>query len=259
MVEDTKMKEEAEQKKGVSTKEIKEVVVVPPLTAAALRLEKMLSDTALDFYTNPAKVVRRWLGTSSGAAASASTAADISAAAASLLAPDSCPGRELLVVVTSGSAPTAMDTDDEVGDKKEEEKVYLKAAAQQVESWLISLAVRLLWREEKFQEALHLSQRGIEIASAYLEDGTTKQSLFPLLARLFRLRALVAESVPQIVVSLASDHAKAHNLATLRRDVDTQATLMNCMLRDLLRHKQGKKHDVWLRYRVTIIFSFPEN
>jgi hypothetical protein len=59
---------------------------------------------------------------------------------------------------------------------------------------------------------------------------------------MYRLRSLAAESQGDatIAANLRVDMAKAHNMATLRRDVDSQATLLNCMLRDLLRNKQGK-------------------
>merc|ERR1711865_368965 len=65
-------------------------------------------------------------------------------------------------------------------------------------------------------------------------------SLFPPLARLYRYRSLVADSMkdPTITVTLRQEMAKAHNMACLRRDVDSQATLLNLMLRDLLSHSQ---------------------
>ena len=75
---------------------------MPPLEAAARRLERLLSEQVLDFYTNPVKVVRRWLGTSSGAAAGATSAVDISSAVATLLDPatSSAPFVATLVDVT---------------------------------------------------------------------------------------------------------------------------------------------------------------
>lgn len=211
----------------------------PPLEAAALRLERLLGKAAdkLDFYTNPVKVVRRWLGTSSGASSKA-TVDDIKGAAANLLDPSGpcAAGRQLLV---------------SAGQKAEPSDSYLTiASAREVEAWLLSLAVRLLWRERKYLEALELSQNAIQIVLRHLEAKSirgvtaTASSLFPLLARLYRLRGLVAEQDPVVAVSLRSDMTQAHNMATLRRDVDTQATLLNSMLRDLLRTSQSKCCDL---------------
>jgi len=254
MVEDAKMSDatEAEEKKDEETKEEEKaapVVALPPLEAAAQRLERLLSDQVLDFYTNPVKVVRRWLGTSSGAAAGAQ-AADIASAAAKLLDPALVSAGRSLLVDGGGfhGDDNAMDiseqgtTTEETETKTTEEgPTYLtKASSREVEAWLISLAVRLLWKQGKHTEAFELSQKGIEIINNHLEQHSSS-SLFPLLARMFRLRSLAAESLhsPAIDVGLRVGMAKAHNIATLRRDVETQATLLNCMLRDLLRHSQS--------------------
>ena len=247
MVEDTKMTdgEDAPDKKTEETKEHAEEapVPVPPLEAAAQRLERLLGgglsdkDRMLDFYTNPVKVVRRWLGTSSGAAGDAS-AEDIKSAAAKLLDPSGIcsKGRSLLV------SHDTMVTD-------HEDSFLSMASAREVESWLLSLAVRLLWREKKFKEAFEMSQKAIQIMNEHMEQNALKvttassaSSLFPLLARMYRWRALVAESIDDanLTANLRADMARAHNSASLRRDSDTQATLLNCMLRDLLKHSQGK-------------------
>ena len=235
MVEDTKMAEGDESKETPEEKKEEETPApLPPLEAAAQRLERLLGgglsdkDRMMDFYTNPVKVVRRWLGTSSGAAGDA-TADDIKAAAFKLLDPagPSAAGRQLLV-----SANQTM----------EGEPTYLSSAsAREVESWLLSLAVRLLWRDSKHAEAFELAQKSIQIIMGHLEANSVS-SLFPLLARMYRLRALVGEFIadPAVVASVRADMAKAHNMASLRRDVDTQATLLNCMLRDLLRCSQSK-------------------
>jgi len=257
MAEDTKMTDEAPEK-GQEKKEVEVETKppAPPLEAAAQRLDRLLGgsvgakdkDQVLHSYTNPAKVVRRWLGTSSGAAADAN-ADDIKAAATNLLDPKGpCKaGRALLV---SNESSKAMEVDNDA----EKKVLYLSmASAREVESWLISLAVRLLWRQKKFAEAFDLALKGIAILMSHLEEASLKitsasaasaSSLFPLLARMFRLRSLVAESLndASIHASLRIDMTKAHNMASLRRDVDSQATLLNCMLRDLLRNSQGRYH-----------------
>lgn len=243
MVEDTPMAEEDSSAKPENQDKVETAPSVPPLEASARRLERLLGGGAADkgqqlrAYTNPTKVIRRWLGTSSGSAGDATTE-DIKAAAAKLLDPaGACAsGRELLV---SGG--------EEGGEKKDS---YLSAAsAREVEAWLISVAVRHLWKGHKFQEAFDLAQKGIEIIMAHIDQASihitslsagSTSSLFPLLSRMFRLRSLMAEALndSNLTALLRADMSKAHNMAALRRDVDTQAAILNSMLRDLLRSSQ---------------------
>ena len=226
---------------------------LPPLEAAARRLERLLGgglseeDRHLHTYTNPAKVVRRWLGTASGAAGKA-TAQDIAAAATTLLDPEGpCSnGRNLLATGTTSDSPMEVES----SAAKDVSGFLTMASAREVESWLFSLSVRLLREEKKFQEAFDLVEKGIGILLGHLNvastiltsSGVSTSSLYPTLARMYRYRSLVAEEMknPDIIVNLRQDMAKAHNLACLRRDVDCQATLLNLMLRDLLLHSQGE-------------------
>lgn len=242
MVEETKdvTMEAEEASKPEQSNETEEVAPSkPPLQAAGFRLERLLGgsvskDTTMQYYTNPAKIIRRWLSTSSGAAANA-TAEDIRQAAALLLDPATSPGRALLV------------TDAEMNLTSE---TYLsKASAREFESWLIALAVRLLYKDQNLSPAFELANKGIEILLQHLEQlsmqmtsSVSTASLFPLLARLYRWRSLVAEAMkaPALSTALRIEMAKAYNMASLRRDVDSQATLLNCMLRDLLLASQGK-------------------
>jgi hypothetical protein len=222
--------EDSATKKGESVEVTAASPPNPPLHGAAQRLERLLSEKALDFYTNPTKVVRRWMGTSASAAGAA-TASDIRVAAALLLDPSVCLGRALIV---SGSEEPGNET------------TFLKNVAREVEAWLICLAVRVLWKEKKFGESLELAQKGVDLVSGYIEGTTgslgSVSSLFPLLARLIRWRSLVAETLnsPQIDTQLRPALSKAHNLATVRRDAETQAVCLNCMLRDLIRYSQSK-------------------
>ena len=262
MPEDTKM-DESDASAKVQTEETKDekssAPVMPPLEAAARRLERSLGgglrekESVLHTYANPTKVVRRWLGTSSGAAADASFA-DISSAAMALLNPtgSSSAGRELLVAGNVSSM--------EVDAKEDESSTnYLTDASErEVECWLLSLSIRLLFKDKLLVQALELVERSINIVLGHLEVASTKlislsrassSSLFPLLARMYRYRSLVAEQINDIatIITLRKDMSIAHNLACLRRDVDSQATLLNLMLRDLLSHSQSKSfwtHDL---------------
>ena len=96
MVEDTKMTDKAQEEPKEEEKKVDtpKAPPLPPLQAAARRLEKSLGagagtedkDRFLHAYINPTKVVRRWLGTSSGASGEA-TLEGISQAAEALLDP----------------------------------------------------------------------------------------------------------------------------------------------------------------------------
>lgn len=131
-----------------------------------------------------------------------------------------------------------------------EDKTYLSSSSErEVESWLMSLTVRLLWKDEKFAQAFELAQKGLSLLMAHFDGarvvigmGASVSSLFPLLARMYRYRSLVAESLmsdPNLAANLRQDMVRAHGMASLRRDVDTQATLLNLMLHDLLNASQG--------------------
>lgn len=219
---------------------------IPPLIAAAKRLERLLGgglqskNRSVHTYSNPAKVVRRWLGTASGAAGSA-TPHEIAQAAVVLLdSSEVCSsGRSLLSDGFSGDGLAATD----------EEKIYLTTAScREIESWLISLLVRCLRKEGKISEAYELSEKGIETIVKHLtvaspglpSSGASTTSLFPLLARMYRYRSLCATALndQNLNNKLRGDMAKAHNMACVRRDVDCQATLLNLMLEDLIVHSQ---------------------
>lgn len=244
---DTKKEETKTSKPVEEEKDETPVVPLSPLEAAARRLERLLGggvqdkDRLAHTYSNPSKVVKRWLGTSSGATGKA-TLTDVASASAKLLDPkgQGAAGRELLVSGTGDSMDVASDSEDT--------SFLSPASEREVESWLISLAVRLLWKEEKFSEAFELSQKGVSILSGHIKGarvvtgmGASVASLFPLLARMYRFRSLVADSLssdPTIALTLREDMVNAHGMACLRRDVDTQATLLNLMLHDLLNASQ---------------------
>jgi hypothetical protein len=241
MEDDAKMTEASVSIPADLEESAEDAPALPPLQASARRLERLLTTLTANqhhSYSNPVKIVRRWLATSSGAAGSATTDG-IDAAAAALLDPaGSCAkGRSLLVTM---EVETAED---------DAPPVYLENAAREVESWLISLAVRLLWKQQNYVAALALSQSGVEQIMAHFEEtsrritSTSAPSLFPLLARLYRLQSLVSEVIhdPALSAKLRAEMAMAHNKAFLRRDVDTQATLLNNMLRDMLQNSQGNK------------------
>lgn len=215
------------------------------LLAAARRLEKLLSEAAAAaYYTSPVKTVRRWLGTSASAAAAA-TREDIVTAATILLnattsssSDDTHSIRNLILMEGGASSKPVVES----ASSSPTSPQYLVASAREVESWLLSILVRLLWRKGDHAKAFHLVNSAIAILEEERQDiskSSSSSSLFPLLARLFRFRFLVQ---PQLQDHSESEHrlliAKAYNRAVVRRDVDTQAVLLNGMIRELLLHSQ---------------------
>mmetsp|Transcript_9718 Transcript_9718/g.23536 ORF Transcript_9718/g.23536 Transcript_9718/m.23536 type:complete len:542 (+) Transcript_9718:192-1817(+) len=266
MVEDTKMEDTTTTapttKEGASKTGKEEVVPsVAPLEAAARRLERLLGggssnqDRQLYTFGNPVKVTRRWLGTASGAAG-ASTSADIVSAAKTLLDPntDDDRTRSLLLAIEvddakASEAASSMDVEGEKPSSDAKVEYLSMASRREVESWLLSLQVRILWKAKKYTQGMELVEKGIAILLEQVTIAAKKvtsslgamvSSLFPLLARLYRYRSLISDSMkdPAVTVALRNVMAKAHNMACLRRDVDCQATLLNLMLRDLLEHSQ---------------------
>lgn len=285
---------------------------LPPAQAAAKQLERLLagmhkskdiksnstssptvtsniSQSSADtlIHSNPSKIVKRWLGTSSGTASSV-TLADLSLAASVLFDPEGpcTAGQKLLFQLSPLEEDIAMDSSptDSSGTGKQEEEpmqmdlsvpekdmttnnstdtignkpLYLKVGAPEVEAWLLSMAIRILRRENRLELAMELSSKSIEIVYTHINSDVTspvtsgsrhqtKHGLFPLLSRLYRFQALIVEgcldSEKAMLVGLVRDDMtkelfQAHRLAVMRRDVDTQATILNILLRDLLNADQ---------------------
>jgi len=311
MTEKGKKKEDAPPT-TVTTKDSAEPTAAspkhPPVEAAARRLERLFGGsssssapassgsknaTSAAAAHSPSiqhsRVLKKWLGSSSGTAGKA-TLADIASCAERTLDPaGSCAtGRELLVGLASDDERAAVlkesiDGDDKKGDEKKKKKeeddskseamdedaaadettaevptappTYLVRSQREVESWLASLAVRVLWRSGSFSEAYDWSEKGLKIIDAHLADisptggiggtgiGGGAGGLYPLLSRLLRYRSLTLESLPpaarsSLVASLRPDLAGRHTTAVLRRDADVMAVALNAMLRDLLEGDQ---------------------
>lgn len=210
-------------------------------------------------HSNPSKIVKRWFGTSSGISGKM-TVADVSYAAKKLLNPigSSATGRDILVQL---SPPLEEMQTEESEENKEEKTVFLEAAAREFEAYLFTLAIRILWSkgESSVHQALDLSIKGIQIVTLHIEEAEASPhtitgvgagsatGLFPLLARLYRYQGLVTESLSGndggtvlVQIGRREQLAHAHRMAVMRRDVDTQATLLNLMLRELLVADQGE-------------------
>ena len=254
----------------------------PPVEAAARRLERLLgggqpgdgraaspATTASTSHAQPSRTLKKWLGSCSGAAGKA-TLAGVAACAERVLDPAGpcATGRDLLVALagegereavrtefeaslkkddeeSGGETTTAMDEDkkDDGNDKKKEDG-YLSKSAREVESWLLSLAVRIRWRSGDVDGAYDLVGKALSVIDAHVSDLGSNPSLsagglYPLLSRLVRYRSLVVSSSdPARRSALAAGHrddlALRHRSAVLRRDPETAATVLNVMLSDLL-------------------------
>lgn len=272
----------------------------PPVEAAARRLERLFGGggPSSSSPTSPAnappgaaasaplvqraRILKRWLGSSSGTAGRATLAQVASCAERTLDPGGKCAtGRELLVGLATEEERGAVwkdflkDDGAKKNESKEEEKkeeeggkkdegamdedkeeegpppaAYLVKSQREAESWLVTLAVRILWRAEKRQEAYEWTEKGLKILDAHLNECSASSSgddgaggLYPLLARLLRYRSLTMESLPAATRSaLVAVHrpelAGRHTTAVLRRDADVQAVVLNTTLRDLLEGDQ---------------------
>jgi len=260
------------------SKDIKKDVTpqLPPVEAAARRLERLYggglstsSKTATALPINTTKIMKKWLGASSGTAGNA-TMASVAACAEKTLDPTGVcvTGREILMGLCSEEdrLAVAVKKDDDAADGKGEEggdammeedaaassttPEYLSLTCREVESWLMTLAVRIYWRAGKLQEAYDLITKGLQLLDAHLVDSgntttTTAGGLYPLLARMLRYRSLIMESLltssnsdDDTYAKLCSDTrielASRHTHAVLRRDADVSATILNLHLRELL-------------------------
>lgn len=253
----------------------KEITSQEQLSSASRRLERLLGGnngpnvsksslaaagkkSAVDaattmIHSNPSKIVKRWLGTSSGLSSKLSLA-DISLTAEKLLDPAgaSATGRDILYQLSPPAEK--METEGEDSTEEKEEK-FLEASSREFEAYLLSLAIRSLWSQgqSSMQQAFELSVKAIQIVSTHIENAEaiphtmtgavsgSASGLFPLLARLYRYQGLVSESIGSgffIQGDRREQLVHAHRMAVMRRDVDTQATLLNLMLRELLNADQ---------------------
>ena len=278
-----------------TTKKEEEAPQLPPVETAARRLERLYGGgvvatssktaaAAAALPINASKIMKKWLGSSSGTAGNA-TLASVAACAEKTLDPaGSCAtGREILMGLCSEEERLAVavavavakkEDDDAVGDTADKAAAaaaagdameedtpssstaaaatpeYLSLTCREVESWLITLAVRVYWRANQFQEAYELIVKGLQILDAHLvESGNTSTSatggLYPLLARMLRYRSLIIDSLIGSGDESSSSYAKLcsdtrielasrHTHAVLRRDADVSATILNLHLRELL-------------------------
>jgi len=266
----------ADKKKDVKP----ETPKFPPVEAAARRLERLYGGGKLPPSTskgsssaaaaaaaallpmNTTKIMKKWLGASSGTAGNA-TLASVAACAEQTLDPSGVcvTGREILMGLCSEEdrlKVTANNSNkDEDKDAMEEEKKaddndkntsnHLKLTCREVESWLLTLAVRIYWRAGQFQQAYELITKALQILDAHLADSTAG-GLYPLLARMLRYRSLIMESLllpstedqsssntyAKLCNETRTELATRHTHAVLRRDADVSATILNLHLRELL-------------------------
>jgi hypothetical protein len=216
----------------------------PPLQSALHRLEHLFgggrSTANIIAPQSQAKLLKKWLGSASGSAQSA-TLEDISQCAALLDPNGPCAtGRELLLHLSSGSGM----------DIERADATYLVVAAREGEAYLLTLAVRNLWRQRKYSEAYELSNKGLNIIDTHLRECEGKildnlgvGGLYPLRSRMVRYRSLVGECMDRegdAVRGMREDLALRYRMAVLAKDGDGICTVLNLMLRDLLGSDEGE-------------------
>ncbi|KAL3785663.1 hypothetical protein HJC23_001934 [Cyclotella cryptica] len=214
---------------------------------------------------NQAKLLKKWLGTASGTAKSSSLSSIADCAKAVLDPSGKCAtGRDLLLGFAKASDSemsdgVATDGGAEGMDVDAPTKSYLVKTPREIEAYLLSLAIRSLWRSNRHAEAYQLSNKALLIVDAHLKEceGLISAAaggqggvggLYPLRARLVRYRSLVLESLlssagsgsgeASEVVGVREDLATRYRMAVLAKDGDGMCTVLNLMLRDLLRGNQ---------------------
>jgi len=138
-----------------------------------------------------------------------------------------------------------METDDTTTDAAAEttsskKNYYLKNGEREVQAWLLSLIIRLLYRSNNYKVAFDISTKSLVIIQNHLLSSKyPSTSLYPLLARLYRYHCLIAESFKEAnETSLYESLIAAHRIACLHLDIDTQSTILNLLLRSLLASHQ---------------------
>lgn len=308
---------------------------LPPVEAAARRLERLFGGTdaavavasatatkptkaataskTVPHYQQPmnnARLLKKWLGSSSGAATTCTLASVAACAYTTLDGSGLCAtGRDILMglceeggedgwvliveesrvaaraigqskMAAGGAAGDDKGKNEKTGEAGKDSEtmdvdintneptttpLYLVKSQREVEAWLLTLAIRILWRDSKYDEAYELCGQALRIMDAHLAEcdvyaniltnanggvggGRISQAvnkspggLQPLLARLLRYRSLIIESLPNksaINASLREELAGRHRMAVLRNDGDVMCVVLNLMLRDLLEGDQ---------------------
>lgn len=227
---------------------------------------------------NQSKILKKWLGSASSTAGSATLSQIASCAQRTLDPSGNCAtGRDLLMALVTDDEregvikefmaehnkkddkkkKTKTDNDDDDAKMDEDDNTdnaapaatYLTKAQREIESWLITLVIRIQLKEkDSTSSSYDWSEKGLKILDAHLADcgditfgitGCGVGGLYPLLARMLRYRSLTLQSLPSatrsaLVASQRSELANRHTMAVLRRDYDVTATVLNIMLHDLL-------------------------
>ena len=148
------------------------------------------------------------------------------------------------------------DDDDTASSHK-----YVVKSCRELESYLLSLAVRTMYHSQQYTQAYELCNKGLLIIDAHLKECEGKIStvqsakgtspsvgvggLYPLRSRMVRYRSLVMERLVGVssvedVMGVREDLAKRYRMAVLAKDGDGICTVLNLMLRDLLGLDQGE-------------------
>ncbi|GMH51663.1 hypothetical protein TrRE_jg11340 [Triparma retinervis] len=181
------------------------------------------------------RTVRRWLSSSIVNKCRSVSYAKLIAASKRLLPANS----EVAKVIEEGRVGGGMDVEEEADDLTScPGGLPHRLAVPALEAWMASLAINsILSVDAAAAFVLSANLLGAVGKSAATSSSTyTPPALSPLIARLYRFRALAAEKSGS-VAAMQPELVHALRLSTLSRAEEVQATLLNLMLRYYLASK----------------------
>jgi len=238
-----------------------------PLHSAAFQLEKLLLQDDLnrnrrwtDYHSKTSEIVKKWLVNSAGAGGLA-TLADIHFATVTLLDPNDkliASERNLLLLTTRPSAER------ERGENLRKRNnhlltksppsftnSFLQKSSREIGSWLLSLAVNLLWKEAKYTDALKLCSKAFVATNLHINHEKKEQntdSMNPFIGRLGWCQSdMTSRCVKSADETLKTSGTR---IDKLRKQKAIRAMIVNLMLSEQ-KTSTNQKHSTCTTQRTT--------
>jgi len=137
-------------------------------------------------------------------------------------------------------------------DKLQSSYSYIEYCPNEVEAWLLSIAVRLLEKEARCTDALALCSKAIGIVAGHKQELETmsptspqnqvrmeekRSSMMIFLGRFHSYQTSIAQGCVKSMLGAKNGH---NHLSSLRRSVDSKASILNLKLRELSQ-EEGEK------------------